>query len=76
MPCSNVKECACPKTACPNHSKSTPADAERKALSKPVTYTVDGRKFIVEPVFKDEAHETLGEILLKLLLDKENYQQN
>ena len=57
-------------------SKSTPNDAERKALSKPTTYTVDGRKFIVESVFKDEAHETLGEILLKLLLDKENYQQN
>ena len=57
-------------------SKTTPADAERKALSKPTTYTVDGRKFIVEPIFKDEAHETLGEILLKLILDKENYQQN
>ena len=57
-------------------SKTTPIDAERKALSKPTTYTVGGRKFIVDPVFKDEAHETLGEILLKLLLDKENYQQN
>ena len=57
-------------------SKSTPIDAERKALSKPTTYTVDGKKFIVEPVFKDEAHETLGEILLKLILDKEIYQQN
>ena len=21
MPCENVKECACPKTTCPNHSK-------------------------------------------------------
>ena len=52
------------------------ADADKTALSKPITYTVDGRKFIVEPVFKDEAHETLGEILLKLILDKENYQQN
>jgi len=53
---------------------STPDNAERKALSKPTTYTVDGRKFIVEPVFKENAHETLGEILLKLILDKENYQ--
>jgi len=55
-------------------STPNPINAERKALSKPVTYTVDGKKFIVEPVFKDDAHETLGEILLKLILDKENYQ--
>ena len=53
---------------------SAPKSAELKALSKPTTYTVDGRKFIVEPVFKENAHETLGEILLKLILDKENYQ--
>ena len=53
---------------------STPKSAELKVLSKPTTYTVDGRKFIVEPVFKDKAHETLGEILLKLILDKENWQ--
>ena len=53
---------------------TTPQSAEWKALSKPTTYTVDGRKFIVEPVFKENAHETLGEILLKLILDKENYQ--
>ena len=52
------------------------AETDKKALSNPTTSTVDGRKFIVEPVFKDEAHETLGEILLKLILDKENYQQN
>ena len=56
------------------NSKSTSDNAELKALSKSTTYTVDGRKFIVEPVFKDSAHETLGEILLKLILDKENYQ--
>ena len=55
-------------------SKLIPDNAERKALSKPTTYTVDGRKFIVEPVFRENAHETMGEILLKLLLDKENYQ--
>ena len=53
---------------------SNPKSAEQKALSKKSTYAVDGRRFIVEPVFKDEAHETLGEILLKLILDKENWQ--
>ena len=56
-------------------SKSKPDSAEHKALSKPTTYTVDNKKLIVEPVFKENAHETLGEILLKLILDKENYQQ-
>ena len=54
--------------------QSKAKNPEQKELSKPTTYTVDGRKFIVEPVFKDEANETLGEILLKLVLDKENYQ--
>ena len=54
--------------------KAIPDNTEHKALSKPNTYTVNGRKFIVEPVFRDEAHETLGEILLKLILDKENRQ--
>ena len=56
------------------NGKPHPVSAEYKALSKPTTYTVDGRKFIVEPVFKENAHETLGEILLKLILDKENCQ--
>ena len=55
-------------------SKSKPDNAEQKALSKRTTYTIDNRKFIVEPVFKENAHETLGEILLKLILDKENWQ--
>jgi len=50
------------------------SNAEFKALSKLTTHTVDGRKFLVESVFKDESHETLGEILLKILLDKENWQ--
>ena len=55
-------------------SKTIPDRSEQKELSRPTTYTVDGRKFIVEPVFKENAHETMGEILLKLLLDKENWQ--
>ena len=55
-------------------NKSDLDQSEQKALSKPTTYAVGGKRFIVEPVFKDEADETLGEILLKLILDKENYQ--
>ena len=44
-------------------------------LTATQTYTVDGRKFIVEPVFKseDESSETLAEIFLKIIL-AENFQ--
>ena len=56
-------------------SKVKQVNPEQKALSKPTTYAIDNRKFIVEPVFKENAHETLGQILLKLILDKENYQR-
>lgn len=31
------------------------------------TYQVEGKVFIVTPVFRDEASETLGDILLKLM---------
>ena len=31
------------------------------------TYQVDGKVFIVTPVFRDEAPETLSDILLKLM---------
>lgn len=31
------------------------------------TYQVDGKVFIVTPVFRDESSETLGDILLKLM---------
>lgn len=31
------------------------------------TYQVDGKVFIVTPVFRNEASETLGDILLKLM---------
>ena len=47
--------------------KSKTNHAEQNGCSKPSVYTVDGKKFIVEPVFKNESSETLGEILLKLI---------
>jgi len=47
--------------------------ADNSDLTGAVTYTVSGKKFIVEPVFKTEACETVGAILMKLLLkDGEN----
>ena len=33
----------------------------------PVTYTFDGRAFIVQPVFKDEAPNTVSDVLLRLM---------
>lgn len=47
--------------------------ADESGLTDAVTYTVAGKKFITQPVFKSEACETVGTILLKLLLkDGEN----
>ena len=37
------------------------------SLEDSCTYQVDGKVFIVTPVFRDEASETLGDILLKLM---------
>ena len=45
--------------------------APLKAMPAPVEYIVAGRKFIVEPVFKDrdEAAPTLPSILLNLMTE-------
>ena len=36
-------------------------------LDKTSTYKVDGKTFIVEPVFQTDGHDTLGTILIKLM---------
>jgi len=43
-------------------------------FTKPATYKVAGRIFIVEPFFKsaEETDETMGSILLKLMMDSKN----
>ena len=38
-------------------------------LNDPITYKVAGREFIVEPVYNEHAHESIGEILLKIILN-------
>ena len=38
-------------------------------LAQTTTYKVAERQFIVESVFKDNASETVGTILLKLMLE-------
>ena len=38
------------------------------------TYRIGNRSFIVEPVFKEESSQTLGEVLLRLMKSKaKNY---
>ena len=41
-------------------------------LTKTSTYMINGRRCIIEPVFKsrEETPETVGSILLKLMLEK------
>ncbi len=41
--------------------------SRRNRLDKTSTYKVDGKTFIVKPVFQTEGHDTLGTILIKLM---------
>ena len=36
-------------------------------LENPTTYTVKGKVFIVEPVFKTDGKETIGDVLMRLM---------
>ena len=44
-----------------------PGASGRSRLDKTSTYKVDGKTFIVEPVFQTEGHDTLGTILMRLM---------
>ena len=44
-----------------------PGFSGRRRLDKTSTYKVDGKTFIVEPVFQTEGHDTLGTILIRLM---------
>ena len=39
----------------------------QEKMKKPSTYEVDGRRFIVTPVFNENGHESFSEILLRLI---------
>ena len=41
--------------------------AKSSPLDKQTTYHIDGRSFIVQPVFKQENANSLGEVLLRLM---------
>jgi hypothetical protein len=44
-----------------------PGTSGRNRLDKTSTYKVDGKNFIVEPVFQKDGHDTLGSILIRLM---------
>ena len=45
---------------------SNPAFKE-KSMKKVTTYMIDGKKFIVKPVFREDGQETFGSILIRLM---------
>lgn len=49
------------------NSNIPPGISGRNRLDKPSTYKVDGKTFIVEPVFQTEGHDTLGTILIRMM---------
>ena len=41
--------------------------SEAKSMKKVTTYMIDGKKFIVTPVFREDGRETFGSILMRLM---------
>ena len=37
------------------------------SLEDKSTYQIEGKSFVVTPVFREDGHETLGEVLLRLM---------
>ncbi len=44
-----------------------PGASGRNRLDKTSTYKVDGKTFIVEPVFQTDGRDTLGTVLMRLM---------
>ena len=54
-----------------NNQEDIPVTSGQNPLENITTYTIKGKTFIVEPVFKEDSQETLGTILMRLMrLDK------
>ena len=48
--------------------KDEPAhEHDKNFLSEPISYQIQNKTFIVEPVFKSDGQETLGSILMRLM---------
>ena len=41
--------------------------SKAKSMKKETTYTIDGKRFIVTPVFREDGRETFGSILMRLM---------
>ena len=52
-------------SACNNNIP--PGVSGHNRLDKTSTYKVNGKTFIVEPVFQAEGHDTLGTVLIRLM---------
>lgn len=47
--------------------RTKPGEKAKHDLNEKTTYRFGNRSFIVEPVFKEEAQNTLGYVLLRLM---------
>ena len=50
-----------------NKQKQCKAPVQNSPLERKATYQVDGKSFIVTPVFRQKGTETLGSVLVKLM---------
>ena len=50
-----------------NISKKQTAPSKQNPLDAQTTYHISGRSFVVQPVFKPEKNNTLGDVLLRLM---------
>lgn len=50
-----------------NATQSPSSSKQKKDLEYVSTYQIDGRQFIITPVFREESNETLGTVLLRLM---------
>lgn len=50
-----------------SYSQNAPGASGKKAIDKVSAYKVDGKTFIVQPVFQPEGKDTIGAILLRLM---------
>ena len=50
-----------------NKLSDVPKQAKDPPLDQTTTYHIDGRSFVVQPVFKQENAKSLGTILLRLM---------
>lgn len=50
-----------------NNIQEEKTDKNDTEFAKPTTYAFDKNSFVVEPVFKEQAAETLGTVLIRLI---------